>query len=48
LAHANYRLANYTAVFTNPVPGGTPTMRVFFVALIKHTWFNSSAHNQMG
>jgi len=31
-------------VFPNPVPGGTPTMRVFFVSLIKHTWFNSSAH----
>jgi len=27
-----------------PIPtGGTPTLRVFFVSLIKHTWFNSSA-----
>jgi len=25
------------AVFPNPVPGGTPTLRVFFVSLIKHT-----------
>jgi len=27
-----------TPVFPNPVPGGTPTLRVFFVSLIKHTW----------
>jgi len=31
------------AVFPNPVPGGTPTLRVFFVSL-KHTRFNPSAH----
>jgi len=34
----------FKAVFPNPVPGGTPTLPVFFVSLIKHTRFNPSAH----
>jgi len=29
-------------------PEGTPTLHFFFISLIKHTWFNSSAHYHMG
>jgi len=37
LCQFSYNLSLRT-VFPNPVPGGTPKLRVFFVSLIKHTW----------
>ncbi len=41
--NANYELNTLITVVPNHVPGGPPTLHIFLVSLIKHTWFRSSA-----
>ncbi len=35
-------------MFPNPVSGGTPTLHIFQLFLIKHTWINSSLVETLG
>jgi len=43
----NWDFQCHRPAFPNPAPEGPPTLHVFFVSQIKHTWFNSLSHGDI-